>query len=86
MRHAKIMAAVMAAVLTVSAFMPVCAMADVNVSDRMVGEGKLIEKTDGLTRLDDAERASFIDALDKKYECGSRRGLCGQRAQFLIYS
>ena len=46
MRHAKIMAAVMAAVLTVSAFMPVCAMADVNVSDRMVGEGKLIEKTD----------------------------------------
>ena len=67
MRHAKIMAAVMAAVLTVSAFMPVCAMADVNVSDRMVGEGKLIEKTDGLTRLDDAERASFMDALDKKY-------------------
>lgn len=37
------------------------------VSDRLVGEGKLIESTEGLTPLSDSEEKSFIDAVDKKY-------------------
>ena len=37
------------------------------VSDQLVGEGELIESTEGLTRLSEEEKKELADALGKKY-------------------
>lgn len=69
-KAAAIAAAMLAAVIaftTVPAPLRAEAAETLQVSDTLVGEGKLIEKTDGLTRLSDSEKTAFLDALDKKY-------------------
>ncbi len=68
-RSAGIFSVLLASVMVLGAFGPVSAQAKetFEVSDRLVGEGELIESTEGLTLLSEEEEKELAAALGKKY-------------------
>ena len=68
-RSAGLLSVLLASILVLEFLGPVSAQAKetFQVSDQLVGEGELIESTEGLTRLSEEEKKELADALGKKY-------------------